>query len=34
MKSGVIMVRERIARVEPRRLSLRALWPWPFRRNW
>ena len=33
MNVGMIIRRERIAMVEPRRVSFMALWPWPFRRS-
>ena len=29
VKSGIIMIRDAIAMVEPRRVSLTAWWPWP-----
>lgn len=33
MKAGTIRIREIIAIVEPRTVSFRALWPWPFSRS-
>lgn len=33
IKVGIIMINDIVAMIEPRRVSLRAWWPWPARRS-